>query len=409
MNWIYIKPALRMTSLLLILAVAVGFGLLFFQHGKLFSVQSGSMAPVLQKGDLVVVKRVPASDLAVGDVITFINPANKQQTVTHRIIELPSAVNQNKFVTKGDANALSDVGVLENQILGSVKKSVPYAGTAVDVVRQPIGLILLIYIPALAVVISEIKRLSEYYRTSAPYFASNNIRLRKLRRSKKQKAGLALKTLGLFVTIACLVYVPVQASLMTNATLSGNTISAVVPQPSLSGILIRQLTLRCSADNSTLANKRPDIIIYNPTKQNVDISGWKIKDNSGVIVTLPSGQILKKKHTLRVTPLLADGLLYAGDSLSLATSTNQSVDGLSWGSDVSQLNPSVETPEEGTRIKRKKAKVDTNTSADWKSNDHRCPNRDDEDDDHNDCSEPDRTTVINMYHLEDQESSDDDD
>ena len=100
---------------------------------------------------------------------------------------------------------------------------------------------------------------------------------------------------------------------------------------------------------------------------------------------------------------------YAGDSLSLATSTNQSVDGLSWGSDISQLNPSVETPEEGTRIKRKKAKVDTNTSADWKSNDHRCPNRDDDDDDHNDCSEPDRTTVINMFHLEDQESSDDDD
>lgn len=383
--------------------------MLHSQGGKLFSVQSGSMAPSLQKGDLVAVTRVSESQLAVGDVVTYVNPANKNQTITHRIVETPSDQNQQRFITKGDANPNNDESIAPQSIVGVSSFSVPYVGYLVDFIRHPVGLILLIYIPALAVILGEIRRLSEYYRKTQPYFASKAVQLRSIHRRKKNKVLLAFKSLGLVMVIASLVYIPTHAALLTTATLSGNTISTANLPQAQQQVLFRQLTFRCSADNVATANNRPEIVLYNPTKDNINIGGWQLRDNSGVIVTFPAGQILKKKHKLKVTPLLVDGLQYSGDNLELVTATAQPVDGLSWGTDVSELNPSIEPAEEGTRFKRKKPKVDTNVASDWKVNDHSCPNRDDTNDDHNDCNESDRTTVKNMYHLEDQESSNDED
>jgi signal peptidase I len=406
-----LKQAINALSLLLILVAGVGFAFAYFQDIKLFSVQSGSMVPSLEKGDLVAVTRVPEGQLAVGDVVTFVNPANKNQTITHRIVETPSDQNQQRFITKGDANSTVDESIAPESIVGTSSFSLPYIGHLVDFIRHPVGLILLIYIPALLIVVSEIRRLTEYYRKTQPYFASKSVQLRSMRRRKKNKGLLAFKTFGLVMVAGSLIYLPVSAMLSTSAVLGGNTITTIpiTPQPSQQ-VLFRQITLRCSVNNaSEITNIRPEIVLYNPTKENINIGNWTLRDNSGTIITFPNGQILKKKHKLKVTPLLVDGLQYAGDNLRLFNSVSQPVDALSWGSDTSAFNPSITTPKEGTRLKRKQPKLDTNTSSDWRVSDHKCQNRDDPDDDHNECSEIDRTTVRNMYHLEEFESSDNED
>lgn len=191
------------------------------RHGALLSVQTGSMVPVLNKGDLVSVMRVSADSLRPGDIVTFINPANSKQTITHRIVEMPSLENGQKFVTRGDANPVNDQPIEAKAILGKVNSHVPKVGYAVDVVRKPLGLALIIYIPALFIIIGELKNLSAYYKTQETYMLP-------WRRKKGSSLPVA-KLLPLAIIVPLAIFIPVKAAMQTTATLTGNTISATRP------------------------------------------------------------------------------------------------------------------------------------------------------------------------------------
>lgn len=221
------KTILGVLLLSCIVAAAAGFAVFKLNGGTFFSVQTGSMSPSIQRGDLVAVTNVPDSQLAVGDVITYINPANADQTITHRLIEVPSETNQYRFITRGDANPAPDAPVAPSGVVGRSAFTVPYAGYAFDVVRRPLGLIALIYIPALVVIISEIRRLSEHYRKSQPYFASEVIRRRKLYALKRQSKipGNATKLTLLVVVSFGVMSLPALAALSSSATLASNTIT----------------------------------------------------------------------------------------------------------------------------------------------------------------------------------------
>lgn len=73
-------------------------------------VQTGSMEPVYPQKTAIVAKRVDASELQVGDVISFYSPDPdlKHNVVTHRIKEIKTENSSIRFVTKGDANELTD-------------------------------------------------------------------------------------------------------------------------------------------------------------------------------------------------------------------------------------------------------------------------------------------------------------
>lgn len=67
----------------------------------------GSMTGTYDKGSLVFEQEVPVRDLDVGDVITYLPPADSGVTtlVTHRIHAITRAEGGGRlFVTKGDAN-----------------------------------------------------------------------------------------------------------------------------------------------------------------------------------------------------------------------------------------------------------------------------------------------------------------
>lgn len=85
---------------------------------SLLTVVTGSMEPSLHTGDYIYVKRVPADELEVGDVITFRSEESDVygKLVTHRIIEITP---EGDFITKGDANKIEDSkNVREDQIVG---------------------------------------------------------------------------------------------------------------------------------------------------------------------------------------------------------------------------------------------------------------------------------------------------
>lgn len=157
---------LGMTLRIAAIILFVGFGasMLFFSlpfsGWKALSVQTGSMEPEIPAGSLVFVQGVPVESLGNGDVITFKSQQNEGVTITHRIVnEAPLDGGLERFVTKGDANDAPDPVVYANQVVGKVQASVPGVGSFMDFAKSPLGLILLIYIPALLIAISEIRLL----------------------------------------------------------------------------------------------------------------------------------------------------------------------------------------------------------------------------------------------------------
>lgn len=72
-----------------------------------YVITGGSMSGTFEKGSIAFERPVPVADLAVGDVITYLPPADSGvgTLVTHRITEIEPAENGARlFTTQGDAN-----------------------------------------------------------------------------------------------------------------------------------------------------------------------------------------------------------------------------------------------------------------------------------------------------------------
>ena len=100
---------------------------------RAYVVRTGSMTPTLSPGDVVIDR--PATDVAVGEVVTFTSDGPDGLT-THRI----DAVSGDEIRTKGDANRTADVApVSASSIVGKVAHVVPHAGYLIVYLRQPAG------------------------------------------------------------------------------------------------------------------------------------------------------------------------------------------------------------------------------------------------------------------------------
>jgi signal peptidase I len=77
--------------------------------------RSGSMAPSIETGSLALVRRVPATDLRAGDVVTVTTRSGTR--VTHRIVGIePSSSGHVVLTLRGDANRSVDA---ERYLVGS--------------------------------------------------------------------------------------------------------------------------------------------------------------------------------------------------------------------------------------------------------------------------------------------------
>lgn len=125
---------------------------------KVMVVQSGSMAPAIKMGSIVVVK--PMKDYKIGEVITFGPTSRTKSPFTHRIFDIKVVAGQPVYVTKGDANDASDPReISQKEIIGKVLFDVPYIGYAVGAAKKPIGFLLIIIIPALLIVVDELSKI----------------------------------------------------------------------------------------------------------------------------------------------------------------------------------------------------------------------------------------------------------
>lgn len=75
---------------------------------RALTIRSGSMTPTVRVGDVVVDTSVSPLTVRPGQIVTFRDPAIGQQLVTHRVVSLRRVGKEVDFVTKGDANLVTE-------------------------------------------------------------------------------------------------------------------------------------------------------------------------------------------------------------------------------------------------------------------------------------------------------------
>lgn len=102
---------------------------------------TGSMEPGISPGDVVVSVPRPASDVAVGDVISYHIPVEDHRVETHRVVEVSYADDGRPVVvTKGDANPNKDpwTAHLADDTVWQQVAVVPHLGEVVQLMRSPL-------------------------------------------------------------------------------------------------------------------------------------------------------------------------------------------------------------------------------------------------------------------------------
>lgn len=117
-------------------------------------VLSGSMAPTINTGDLVVDDRVTpaqAAKLRVGQIISFRAAAGSSQIFTHRIVGVEALPDGDVgYVTKGDANESRDGPVApSSNVVGLYQAKVPDGGYVLTALHRPLVLGLILASPIL--------------------------------------------------------------------------------------------------------------------------------------------------------------------------------------------------------------------------------------------------------------------
>lgn len=117
-----------------------------------FIVVSGSMEPEIKTGSVIFSQEVEPSEIGVGDIVTY---RSGGEYTTHKVIEVLNGT-ELEFRTKGIANESPDPQtVSEDQIVGRELLTIPYLGYFLRFAGSPEGILLLVIIPASAIILLE--------------------------------------------------------------------------------------------------------------------------------------------------------------------------------------------------------------------------------------------------------------
>ncbi len=165
------------TALIVILLLIGAFLIYYFISAKiiskkagvapklsLYTIVSGSMAPAINRSDIIVNIRVDDfKTLKVGDVITFKSQTSliENMTITHRIIDIKLKEDGTReFVTKGDYNLSADSSpVQQSDILGKTVLKIPKLGQIQFLLATKLGWLFIVLLPALGIIIYDILKL----------------------------------------------------------------------------------------------------------------------------------------------------------------------------------------------------------------------------------------------------------
>ena len=109
---------------------------------------TGSMAPQINPGDVVISTPLDVQDVTKGMVISYHIPIDDHRVVTHRVVSVQHGADGTVTVqTKGDANNAVDPwqATLQGQTAYQVRAVIPELGHVIEALRTPIVSKALIY------------------------------------------------------------------------------------------------------------------------------------------------------------------------------------------------------------------------------------------------------------------------
>jgi signal peptidase len=117
-------------------------------------VSSGSMVPVLNVGDIIIVRGVDPQTVTVGTIIIFHSPYEYDMPIVHRVVAVVNNGSSLFFETKGDHNSVQDGWrVPAENLMGVYVMKVPYIGLISLELRGPLGITLIILLIALIILV----------------------------------------------------------------------------------------------------------------------------------------------------------------------------------------------------------------------------------------------------------------
>jgi signal peptidase len=121
------------------------------------------MTGTFEKGDIVIGKLADDStEIQKGDIVSFWDAKNGIKFVnTHRVTEVYEYGESKFYDTKGDKEGLGTDPYTKSQqdIVAVYQGKIPMLGSFIDFIKQPVGFILVVVLPFLAVIAWEVYRL----------------------------------------------------------------------------------------------------------------------------------------------------------------------------------------------------------------------------------------------------------
>jgi len=153
------NPMVRVLILIIILFAATYGGvevmrLALHTDSPLMVVSSGSMVPVLNVGDIIIVRGADPQAITVGTIIIFHSPYEYDMPIVHRVVAVVNDGGSLFFQTKGDHNEIQDGWkVPAENLIGVYVVKIPYIGLISLELRGPLGVTLIILLVALIIAV----------------------------------------------------------------------------------------------------------------------------------------------------------------------------------------------------------------------------------------------------------------
>jgi len=148
-----------------ILIIWFGLWAVFGTANPFYVVASGSMIPVLQVYDVLVVQgHEPFENIEVGDIIVFNRPSDHNRVIVHRVASIldddPKTIR-----TQGDANPASipgtDFPITEEEYIGKVEHIIPQVGYVTQLLKPPVNYVIIAIVIGVMIIKQMIKKKDE--------------------------------------------------------------------------------------------------------------------------------------------------------------------------------------------------------------------------------------------------------
>ena len=130
-----------------VLAIWIGLQVVFGTENPFYVVASGSMIPVLEVYDVLIVQgHDPFEEIKIGDIIVFNRPSDHNRVIVHRVVSIIDE-NPKTIRTQGDANPASipgtDFPISEEEYIGKVVYTLPQVGYITQLLKPPTNYIII--------------------------------------------------------------------------------------------------------------------------------------------------------------------------------------------------------------------------------------------------------------------------